>query len=301
MEGKKYRALGQDCQAVSDVIGQMLMISIVVLAFFGIALTVFSDEGAVNPPHTPHTDLRENINARDSTVQIVHSGGDAIDLKEIKIVFSVNGTQTAYNMSDPGVEVRHPDGNVVPKDGVFMYGDGIKINTTEKGVNFTKNDSVDMFFIHTPSRQVIQKTVIQRTSVELPYWFTPCPYGSVYVRSGGESGEWEATELVDCINDGVSAESKMVKGKISSETFTFGIEKYDTIIIDPLKKVLLKIVYITHDGSQKDMKLEINVGDGWIKIADLKMYKDVSKCDQELAPLTLRNTWILLQNLITSQ
>ena len=88
MEGKKYRELGQDCQAVSDVIGQMLMIAIVVLAFSGIALTVFSDDGAVNPPHTPHTDLRENINARDNTVQIIHNGGEAIDLKEIKIVFS---------------------------------------------------------------------------------------------------------------------------------------------------------------------------------------------------------------------
>ena len=189
-------------------------------------------------------------------------------------------------MSDPGVEVRHPNESFVPKDGVFMYGDGIKINTTDKGVTFTKNDSVDMFFIHTPSRQVIQRTVIQRTPVELPYWFTPCPYGSVYDISGGGSGEWEATELVDCINDGVSAESKMVKDKISSETFTFGIDNYYMNIKDPFK-VLLKIVYITHDGSQKDMKLEINVGDGWIKIADLKVYKDVSKCDQELAPFDI--------------
>ena len=167
--------------------------------------------------------------------------------KRSRLYLVVNGTQTAYNMSDPGVEVRNPDGNVVPKDGVFMYGDGIKINTTDKGVTFTKNDSVDMFFIHTPSRQVIQKTVIQRIPVELPYWFTPCPYGSVYDISGGESGEWEATELVDCINDGVSAESKMVKDKISSETFTFGIDAYDMIITDPFKEVLLKIVYRTHD------------------------------------------------------
>ena len=93
MEGKKCRALGQDCRAVSEVYGQLLMISIVVLAFSGIALTVFSDGGAVNPQHTPHTDLRENINTNTNTVQIIHSGGEAIDLSAIKIIFSVNGNK----------------------------------------------------------------------------------------------------------------------------------------------------------------------------------------------------------------
>ena len=60
MEGKKYRALGEDCQAVSEVVGQVLMIAIVVLAFSSIAVVIFSDV-VVNPPHTPHTDLQEKI------------------------------------------------------------------------------------------------------------------------------------------------------------------------------------------------------------------------------------------------
>ncbi len=135
MEGKKYRALGQDCQAVSEVIGEVLMIAIVVLAFSGIALTVFSDGGAVNPPHTPYTALREKINTDTDTVSIFHSGGEAIDLDEIKVVLSVDGTQTEFNVfSDTCVTVRHPDGNIVPKEGIFMLGDCIEIKTAEKGV-----------------------------------------------------------------------------------------------------------------------------------------------------------------------
>jgi len=49
VKGKKYRALGEDCQAVSEVVRQVLMIAIVVLAFSSIAIVIFSDV-VVNPP-----------------------------------------------------------------------------------------------------------------------------------------------------------------------------------------------------------------------------------------------------------
>ena len=81
MEGKKYRALREDCQAVSEVVGQVLMIAIVVLAFSSIAIVIFSDV-VVNPPHTPHTDLQESIDPTNNRLYIFHVGGEAIDLKE---------------------------------------------------------------------------------------------------------------------------------------------------------------------------------------------------------------------------
>ena len=84
MEGKKHRALGQDCRAVSEVYGELLMISIVVIAFSTIAVTVFSDGGVVKPEHIPHTDLQENFNTSTNKIQIVHSGGEAIDMSAIK-------------------------------------------------------------------------------------------------------------------------------------------------------------------------------------------------------------------------
>ncbi len=63
----------------------------------------------------------------------------------------------------------------------------------------------------------------------------------------------------------------MVKGVTSSEIFTFGIEEYELNVKDPLKNVSLDVVYSSHDNSQKDMILEINVGGpDWIKVADLK-------------------------------
>jgi FlaG/FlaF family flagellin (archaellin) len=283
VEGKKYRALGQDCQAVSEVIGQVLMVAVVVLAFSSIALTVFSDGGAMNPPHTPHTDLHENINTSTDTVQIYHSGGEAVDLEAIEVILSVNGQQAEFNMSDPRVEVRDPDGNI-STDGVLMLGDYIVINTTGSVLNMTAGDAIDMYFVHAPSQQVIQKAVLQRGYGDLPYWITPHPYGSVYDKSGNDKGEWIPTELVDGINDGLMTECKMEKNLQSSETFTFGIDANEMGIKNPLTKVLLKIVYITHDNSQKDMKLEINDGNpnSWEVVdLDMDMYKDIIKCDQE--------------------
>jgi FlaG/FlaF family flagellin (archaellin) len=176
VEGKKYRALGEDCKAVSEVVGQVLMIAIVVLAFSSIAAIIFSDI-IVNPPHTPHTDLSEKINTIDDTVTILHSGGEAIDLKAIKIILSVNGIRNEFNMpdpsnSDPGVEIRHLDGSL-SNDSALMLGDYIVIHTNldtdekpetdenQKRIDMKTTDVIDMYFVYIPSQQVIQKVTLQ--------------------------------------------------------------------------------------------------------------------------------------------
>lgn len=259
------------------------MIGIVVLVFSSIALTVFSAGGGMNPPHTPRTNLHENINTDIDTVRIYHSGGEAIDLDSIKVILSVNGKQTEFKMSDPGVEVRNPEGKQ-SADSVLTLGDCVVINTTVSGINMTAGDAVDMYFVHMPSQQVIQKAALQRGYGDLPYWITPSLYGSVYDKSGNNNGKWLPTELISGINDGLMTECKIEKNQQSSETFTFGIDAGKMDIKNPLKKVLLKIVYITHDNSQKNMRLEINDGNpnSWIVIdPDMPVYKDIVKCDQE--------------------
>ncbi|MDD3245870.1 MAG: type IV pilin N-terminal domain-containing protein [Methanosarcina sp.] len=60
-DSKKYRELNQEYQEVLKIIGQVLMLAIVVLAFSSIVAFVFSEEGAANPPHTPKADLQETI------------------------------------------------------------------------------------------------------------------------------------------------------------------------------------------------------------------------------------------------
>lgn len=156
VEAKKYREFEENCQAVSEVIGQVLMISIVVLAFSTIALTVFSEGGVVKPPHTPYTSLREKIDTNTNTIKIFHTGGEAIDRNEIKVVLSVKGKQTEFDNSK--FKVKNPE-DKDSTDRYFMLGDYIVIDTMSPPI--TESDSIEMLFVHTPSRQVIQKAVLQ--------------------------------------------------------------------------------------------------------------------------------------------
>ncbi|MDY0130924.1 MAG: hypothetical protein RBR63_12210, partial [Methanosarcina vacuolata] len=170
-------------------------------------------------------------------------------------------------------------------DNVFALGDSIVIHDNK----IKSNVDVDMYFIDTPSQQVVQKTVLKGNFAELPYWITPDPYGSIYDKSGNLTGGYLPVEVANEINDGLSTRCHMEKGLNSSETFTFGMDQYDTNLKDPLTKVLLKIVYANHDNSQKDMTLQINVdGSNWITIAaNLYSYKDFSDCDTNLAPFDI--------------
>lgn len=274
VEGKNYRAIGKDCQAVSEVYGTLLMISIVVIGFSGIALIVYSDGGVEKPEHIPHTDLCEIMNIRNSTIEISHCGGDAIDRSAIKIKLSVK---------IPGEpESKHPEfsGSKLlfdPDDNVFSLGDRIIIDTTKpdnegENVNITNGADVDFYFLDMASQQVIQKTVLHGNFVKLPDWITPDPYGSILDKSGSLPEEFLPTEVVNESKDGLETRCHWEKNQTSSETFTFGIDQYDLNLENPLKLVLLKIVYDFHDNSIKNKILEINVGGtDWIKVADLSI------------------------------
>jgi hypothetical protein len=131
---------------------------------------------------------------------------------------------------------------------------------------------------------VIQKAVLQRGYGHLPYWITPHPYGSVYDSSVPPKGEWLPSEMLDGINDGLLTDSIVPKNGWIYQEFTFGIDADEMGISDPLKLVLLKIVYQSHDHSLNNLTLSINDGvpNEW-KLIDSEMeeYKNVVACDKE--------------------
>ena len=155
MEGRKYRELREDCLAVSEVVGQVLMVAIVVLAFSSIAAVIFSDI-VVNPPHTPHTDLQESIDPANNELYIFHVGGEAIDLKDVNVVLSTTDTHRheEFNLHSNKSEFSYSATN-----NVLMLGDHILINPTNRGISLDTDDTI-MFFIYTPSQQVIQKVAL---------------------------------------------------------------------------------------------------------------------------------------------
>lgn len=285
-EGKKLGALFQDCRAVSEVYGQMLMISIVVLAFSGIAMTVYSDGGFVKPEHTPHIDLSDKIDTGSDTIQIVHSGGETINLDDIKVVLYVESPnqpepkQQIFDMSDPLiandpliVRVFDPEGNPkdISTDRVVRLGDCIVIYTNEKinddsrlkvgeRINLQNEDLVSIFIVHIPSQQVIQKAVLQGGPWKLSYWITPHPYGSVY----SSSDVWLPTESVSAINDTIFTNDQVPqRPNFVYQEFQFGIDADEMGISDNLTKVELKIIYRSPDCSPDEISLSIYNGSDW--------------------------------------
>ena len=280
MVGKKYRALGQDCQAVSEVIGQVLMLAIVVLAFSSIAMLVFSEGGAVNPPHTPKVDLQETIDTDTNTVKIFHMGGEAIDLEDVKIVLNINGEQEAFNVSSDGV-------NCSATNNVLMVGDEIVINTSQRRI-LKSTDTIDMYFVHIGSDQVIQRVMLQSGNEEIEmdeeikmelvsemeehdgkslfdYWITPHPNGSAINEIGASS----PTITVDEPKDGQFIKFIPPKGSPGSkyEEFTFGINASELGINNNFNATL-KVDYWRHDSSSDEIALELNDGtpNNWTQI-----------------------------------
>lgn len=267
MEGKKCRALGKDYRAVSEVYGQLLMMGIVVIAFSTIALTVFSD-GALNPEHTPHTDLQENINTNTNRVYITHSGGEAIDLSAIKIILIADGQRYEFNKSD----FKDPD-DTDPDDAVFMLGDCIVINNE----NIKSGIDIDMLFVDMPSQQVIQRTALQQGPTKVPYWITPCPYGSVYDNS---TNKFLPTELVDGMSDGLFIKAQVPKKPESVyQEFTFGIDADEMDISDSSRPVKLKVIYRSQGCSPDEIPLSIYDGSDWTQIGPkMKNYSSFDDC-----------------------
>lgn len=270
-----YRVLGKDCKAVSGVYGQLLMISLVVLGFSGIALTVFSELTIESSQDMPHIDLQGNINAGYDTVEISHIGGEAVDLSAIKIIFSANGQQTEFNRSE--FKVKNPDGNNSIDDALTL-GDCIVISPARKGVNLISEDAIDMFVVHTPSRQIIQKAVFQAVSWERPQWITPYPYGSVYDNST-PSG-WLPIERVGTIDDGIYTEIPVPKNPASVyEEYEFGIDADEMGISDPLSSTSLIIIYESHDHSNNNLTLSIYNGSAWTQVkSNMKEYHSFDDC-----------------------
>jgi len=264
---KKPRGFFRDCQAVSELMGVVLMISIVVLAFSSIAVTVFSDGGTMDPTHTPHTNLRENINTSGDTVEIFHNGGEAIDLKDIKIILDVDGQQAEFNMSDSTVKVFDPEGHQLPSDGVFALGDYIVIDPSSK-INIEHGDVVNFYFVHTESSQVIQKTKLWTDGKEFPDWITPhtFPGGTAYDNYTKKPLE---TEFVDKIKDGKSTSTHIPKNEMTYENFTFAINTEELEIPEGtlFTNITLKIVCTRHDNSPIILTPAINNGSSqWTRL-----------------------------------
>lgn len=96
MNGQKHRFIN-DTDAVSELVGEMLMTGIAVLACAIIAVFVFS---YAQSQESVYADIQGWVNEDSDTVYLRHAGGQAVDISGTLIILDVNGTRRELSSSN---------------------------------------------------------------------------------------------------------------------------------------------------------------------------------------------------------
>ncbi|HJH29229.1 MAG TPA: type IV pilin [Methanosarcinaceae archaeon] len=94
---KSTKHLTQNCDAVSEVIGELLMTAIAVLAFGVIAVFMLSYQG---PTSAPHVDIDGWVDVDTDSIYFRHSGGETIDTESLRIILNLNGNRRELSPDD---------------------------------------------------------------------------------------------------------------------------------------------------------------------------------------------------------
>ncbi len=80
--------------AVSEMIGVVLLVGIVVIMISAIGAYVFSLDG---PNDVPHTRIQEWLDKSTDTIYLKHSGGEFLYTENCEIVLNYNGEKYVYS------------------------------------------------------------------------------------------------------------------------------------------------------------------------------------------------------------
>lgn len=142
---RKPEPLIKNCDAVSEVIGEILMTAIAVLAISVISLYVLSFEG---PTDAPHVDIDAWVDTNSNIINFRHTGGDTVNTASLRILLGINGIKQELN-SDNMTSITGSDR--------WGLGDTIEIDTQQLwGTYLTENDTISATIVHTTSKVVLQ-------------------------------------------------------------------------------------------------------------------------------------------------
>ena len=144
-----------DERAVSEVLGEVLMTIIVVMMMASIGTFVLSES---KPSEVPHIDFYEQLDPFNDTIVLFNNGGKPVPIKEFKLVLQSDSTEYVINGEELSSKLTEQCGD----NGYWDLGEYISINVSEMcGLDLENRDEdLTAFFIHTPSKKVIQKSFI---------------------------------------------------------------------------------------------------------------------------------------------
>ena len=143
---KSTKGFAENGDAVSDVIGELLMTAIAVIAFAILATFILSYSG---PADNLHMDISGWVDVNTDTIHFMHNGGESISFGDIQIRLNIDGVVkefTSDNIATLGT-------------GYWELGDIIVINTSDHwGVDITEDSSVNSLIISNSLNVIIFKS-----------------------------------------------------------------------------------------------------------------------------------------------
>jgi FlaG/FlaF family flagellin (archaellin) len=144
MSSQKHTFL-ENTNAVSEVIGEVLMTAIAVLAFAVIAVFIFS---YASPQEKVHADIQGWVSVTSDTVYLRHAGGQVMDITKSRLVLNVNGTRRELSPSEL---------ELIKESTQWKLGETITINTSKLwGDTISQDDYIAVTMISTDSNLVIK-------------------------------------------------------------------------------------------------------------------------------------------------
>jgi flagellin-like protein len=166
---KANRKFSKDEDAVSPVIGVILMVAITVILAAVIATSVFnmSDNLGESPPTVSIT---AKNNAADSTLDIIidHNGGDPLKGSEWKISVAKEGTNPKYVTStasddfEVGGRIIMEGDETIAGNSYNFTGAGTSWTYTDSaGDNLVENTKYNIKMVHIPSNAIVLNALVE--------------------------------------------------------------------------------------------------------------------------------------------
>ena len=163
---KANRNFSKDEEAVSPVIGVILMVAITVILAAVIAAFVFGMGGSLKEA-PPTVSITVSNNAADTTldVKVVHSGGELLKGSEWKISCVGEGDTprfvTSLATDDFKVGGQIIMVGMVPIDGESFHFSNSTTEWVYNGDTFTAGDKYDLKIVHIPSNSLVLDSVVE--------------------------------------------------------------------------------------------------------------------------------------------
>jgi len=134
---KHTRPFTEDCDAVSEIIGELLMVVIATIAFGVLAVIMLS---YMEHSETLHVDVDGWVDVSTDTIYFRHSGGETVEAEKLEMILNLNGTL---------VELSSDNVTAILGGDMWQLGDIIEINAMSRwGINIKEDDYVGGTTIH---------------------------------------------------------------------------------------------------------------------------------------------------------